>query len=107
MRTSSPLDELLVVGRVVEGGRVSPTSHDRGVGGSAGAESAKGVLEHRGDLVLEAPVPDQPRRFAVGLGRDGRRAPHDLELGGLLAQSHLVEQVAGIRDDRGRLEALP
>jgi hypothetical protein len=101
-----PAHELVFVGGVVESGRISPTSHDRGVGGSAGAESAEGVLEHRGDLVLEAPVPDQPRRFAVGLGRNRRRAPHDLDLGGFLAQTHLVEQVAGIRDGRGRLDAL-
>ena len=88
----------LVVGDVVEHGRVAPPADDRGVGGARGAAPPEDVLDRRLELVLVGSVACELRRRRVGLAGDRRSAPHDVDLGRLLLHPHLVDDGARVED---------
>jgi len=98
--------QLLVVGDVVEDRGIATAADDGRVGGAARAAAAKGVLDHRLELVLVDGPAREPGGGFVALARDVRRAPHHVELGGLLEQAHLVDDPARIDDRLGGLVAL-
>ena len=87
---------------IVQYAGVWTAGDDRRVGRRLGAGAAKGLLDHGLDLVFEHAGPGGSHRLAVGLGGNRRGAPHQRDLGGVLDQSHLVEQGAYVVDRRRR-----
>ena len=98
--------QLLVVGDVVEDRGIATSADDGRVGGAARAAAAKGVLDHRLQLVLVDGAASEPGGGFVAFACDVCCAPHHVELGGLLEQAHLVDDPARIDDRLGGLVAL-